>query len=111
MLEKLDKAISLLCKLQNKLLIAPLVTIYKSLIRPHLDYGGILYDQIFSNSFHEMLESIQYNAVLKERIKINNLSVKNLIKKYALNPYHNKDGTGNFVSFSKSLNLSSTSLN
>ena len=31
---------------------------------PHLDYGGTLYDQTFNNSFHERLESIQYNAAL-----------------------------------------------
>ena len=33
-------------------------------VRPHLDYGDILYDQAFNNSFHERLESIQYNAAL-----------------------------------------------
>ena len=41
-----------------------LVTIYKSFIRPHLDYGDVLYDQAFSNSFHTKVESIQYNACL-----------------------------------------------
>ena len=37
---------------------------YKSFIRPHLDYGDILYDQTFNNSFHERLELIQYNVAL-----------------------------------------------
>ena len=59
-----NRIISLLCKLQNILPRAPLETIYKSFIRPHLDYGHILYDQMFNNSFHEKLESIQYNAAL-----------------------------------------------
>ena len=40
------------------------MTIYKLFIRPHLNYGDILYDQMFNNSFHERLESIQYNAAL-----------------------------------------------
>ena len=31
---------------------------------PHLDYGDILCDQTFNNSFHENLESIQYNTAL-----------------------------------------------
>ena len=31
---------------------------------PHLDYGDILCDQTFNNSFHENLESIQYNAAV-----------------------------------------------
>ena len=30
---------------------------------PHLDYGDILCDQTFNNSFHENLESIQYTAL------------------------------------------------
>ena len=36
----------------------------KSFIRPHIDYGDILYDQTFKNYFHEKLESIQHNAGL-----------------------------------------------
>ena len=43
---------------------ASLVTIYKLFIKPHLDYGGIVYDQTFNNSFHERLDQIQYNSVL-----------------------------------------------
>ena len=42
----------------------PLLTIYKSFIRPHLDYGDVIYDQHYNNSFHQKLESIQYNAAL-----------------------------------------------
>ena len=61
---KTNKTIGLLRKLQNNLPRAPLITIYKSFIRPHLDYGDILYDQTFNNSFRERLESIQYNAAL-----------------------------------------------
>ena len=64
MFNKINETISLLCKLQNNLPRAPLITIYKSFIRPHLDYGDILYDHTFNNSFHERLESIQYNAPL-----------------------------------------------
>ena len=65
MFKKINKTItSLLGKLQNNLPRAPLITIYKLFVRPHLDYGGILYDQTFNNSFHERLESIQYNAAL-----------------------------------------------
>ena len=32
--------------------------------RPHLDYGVIIYGQAYSLSFHQKLESIQYNAAL-----------------------------------------------
>ena len=64
MFKKINKTISLLHKLQNNLPRAPLVTIYKLFVRSHLDYGDNLYDQTFNNSFHERLESIQYNAAL-----------------------------------------------
>ena len=64
MYKKVNKTVSLSRKIQNKLPRVPLITIYKSFIRPHLDYIDILYDQTFNNSFHERLESIQYNAAL-----------------------------------------------
>ena len=41
-----------------------LVTIYKSFIKSHLDYGGTIFHQAFNESFHDNLESIQYNALL-----------------------------------------------
>ena len=45
-----------------------LITIYKSSARPHLDYGDIIYDQTFNESFHQRIESIQYNAALDRDI-------------------------------------------
>ena len=33
-------------------------------LRTHLDYGDIIYDQAFNNSFHQNIESLQYNAAL-----------------------------------------------
>ena len=39
----------------------PLITIYKSFIRPHLDYEVIIYDQAYNVSFHQKLDSIQKN--------------------------------------------------
>ena len=41
-----------------------ILTIYKSFIIPHLDYGDVIYDQHYNNSFHQNLESAQYNGVL-----------------------------------------------
>ena len=61
---KISKTIGLLRKLHNFLPRAALITIYKAFIRPHLDYGDILYDQAYNMSFHQKLESIQYNACL-----------------------------------------------
>ena len=55
---KVNKSIVLLFKLQVILPRRSLVTIYKSFIRPHLDYGDIIFDQAFNKSFHDNLESI-----------------------------------------------------
>ena len=63
-MNKVDKTIGLLRKLQAILARPSLVTIYKAFIRPHLDYGDIIYDQAYKESFHQKLESIQYNAAL-----------------------------------------------
>ena len=35
-----------------------LITIYKAFVRPHLDYGDIIYDQVYKESFHLKLELI-----------------------------------------------------
>ena len=61
---KISKTIGLLRKLQNILPRPALLTIYKCFIRPHLDYGDITYDQAWNSSFHQKLESIQYNTAL-----------------------------------------------
>ena len=54
-LRKISKTIGLLYKLHKFLPKATLITIYKAFIRPHLDYGDILYDQAYNMSFHQKL--------------------------------------------------------
>ena len=44
MLNKVNKTIELLRKLENILPGGPLLTLYKSFIRPHFDYGDVIYD-------------------------------------------------------------------
>ena len=41
-----------------------LVTIYKSFIRPHLDYGDVIYDQRNNDSFSDKIEQLQYKVCL-----------------------------------------------
>ena len=65
--EKISKAykgIGVIKKLQNNLPRQSLLTIYKSFIRPHLDYGDVVYDQPHNETFCSKLESVQYNAAL-----------------------------------------------
>ena len=61
---KVNKTIGLLRKLQNTLPITSLITILKSFIRPHLDYGEIIHDRAYNTSFHQNIELIQYNTAL-----------------------------------------------
>ena len=56
--------LGLLRKLQNLLPRSTLITIYKAFVRPHLDYGDILYKQAYNMSFHQNREAIQYNPCL-----------------------------------------------
>ena len=53
-----NKTIGLLRKLHHILPRSPLLTIYKCFIRLHLDYGDIIYDQVYKASFHQNLDSI-----------------------------------------------------
>ena len=62
-LTKVNKTIGLLRKLQNILPRGSLLTIFKSFVRPHLDYGDFIYDPSY-NIFHQKMKSIQYNAAL-----------------------------------------------
>ena len=61
---KFNKTIGLLRKLHNILSRLPLLIIYRSFFRPHLDYDDIIYDQACTASFHQKIESVQYNSVL-----------------------------------------------
>ena len=61
---KVSRTIALLRKLQHVLPRQALITIYKSFICPYLDYGDILYDKVFNESFYQKIESIQCNACL-----------------------------------------------
>lgn len=42
-------------------------------VRPHLDYGDALYDQVFNNSFHEKLKSAQCKTCLATKKSFKNL--------------------------------------
>ena len=41
-----------------------MLTVYKCFIRPHLDYGDVIYDQPNLSSLANKIKSVQYNAAL-----------------------------------------------
>ena len=49
---KVNKTIELLQKLQNILPRGSLLTIFQSFVSPHLDFGDVIYDQSYNNTFH-----------------------------------------------------------
>ena len=55
---KVNKAIELLRELQKSLPRSVLMTMYKAFVRPHLDYGDIIYDEVYNETFYEKLECI-----------------------------------------------------
>ena len=62
--QHINKTISFLSKFQWILSTHSLITNYKTFIRPHLGYDGVIYNHAFDESFHQRLESIQYNAAI-----------------------------------------------
>ena len=73
----------------------PLITIYQSFIRPHLYYGDIIYDQENNVSFHQKLESIQYNIALAVTGAIRGTPRRKLYT----NLLKAEDGIKNFAAF------------
>ena len=87
---KMNKSIGLFRKFQYFLPRKSLLTIYKSFIRPQLDYGDIIYDQSYNNSFHKRLESLQYNAALPITGSIHGTSKEKLYNELGLESLQNK---------------------
>ena len=63
-MSKAMKGIGIMRKLNKAIPQYSLITIYKSFVRPHLDYGDIIYDQPNKKSLNQKIEKIQYNAAL-----------------------------------------------
>ena len=89
-INKIIKTIGLLRKFQNFLPRKSLLTIYKSFIRPHFDYGDVIYDQTFNTSFHQRLESLQYNAALAITGAIRGTSKEKLCNELGLESFQNR---------------------
>ena len=77
----MNRTIRLLRKFQKILPRSSLITIYKAFIRPHLDYGDVIFDQAINKSFHERLKSIQYNAAVAITGAIRETSKEKLYQK------------------------------
>ena len=63
-IKKYNKLIGLIRRLSVHLPRNALLTIYKSFVRPNLEYGDILYDKPDNQNFQSKLEKVQYRACL-----------------------------------------------
>ena len=61
---KARKGIGIIHKLPKVLPRESLITIYKSFVTPHIDYGDIIYEQPNNDFSCNMIKRVQYNATL-----------------------------------------------
>ena len=62
-IKKATKGVNVMSKMNLFLPRSSLLTIYKSFVRPHLDYG-VIYNQPNNYRLSDKIESVQYNAAL-----------------------------------------------
>ena len=87
---KVNKTIGLLRKLQDTLPRTSLITFFKSFVRPHLDYGDIICDRAYNTSFHQNIESIQYNAALAITGAVRGTSREKLYQELGFESLHHR---------------------
>ena len=89
-INKTLKGVGLLHRLSMLLPWQCLLTIYKSFIRPHLDYGDVIYDQPLNESLSNRLESVQYKAALAVTRAKQGSSSKKLCQELGLEHLHQR---------------------
>ena len=87
---RVNTSTGLLHKLKKYLPRGSLVTIYKFFIRPHNDHGDVIFDQAYNKSFHESLESLQYNASLAITGAIRGTSKEKLYQELGLESHQHR---------------------
>ena len=90
-LTKASKGIAVIKRLRNSLPRKSLITIYKAIIRPHLDYGDILYDQPNNATFCQKIESFQYKVTLSITGAIQGISQEKLLEELGLDTLKSRE--------------------
>ena len=60
----INNVITFLRKLRHSIPRKPLLSIYKTFLRPHLDYRDVMYDKPHNKKFTDTVELFRYNAAL-----------------------------------------------
>ena len=98
---EVNKTVGLLRKPLNILSRLPLLAIYKSFIRSHLDYGDVIYDQAYIAPFQQKIESVQCNTALAITGAIRGTSKEKLYHELGLESLEKEHGTGNCAALIK----------
>ena len=77
------------------------VTIYKSFIRPHLDYADVIFDKPRNATFSNRIASVQYNAALAITGTIRGTSKEKLYQEFGFETMKARRWFQNFVVFIK----------
>ena len=79
-IQKTVIGINVIKSLNNILPRQALLSICKSFVRPHLDYGDVIYDQPNNESLCQTIESVQHKAALAITVAIKGTFKQNFIK-------------------------------
>ena len=82
--KKISKTIGLLCKFQQILPRSSVLTIHETFIRSWLDHADIIYGQAYNSTFHDKLESVQYNKYLSITGTIRGTSTEKILQELGL---------------------------
>ena len=99
-----NKLTSTLKKLYHYMPRDSLVTIYKSFIRPHLDYADVIFDKPSNATFSNRIESAQYNAALAITGTIRGTSKEKLYQELGFEIMKERRWFRRLCSFYKTLN-------
>ena len=100
-ISKCNKIIGLMKKLSLILSRKSLLTIYKSFVRPNLDYADIVYDKPLNESFKRKIEMVQYNAALIITGAIKGTSREKLYQELGLESLTDRRWTRKLIFFHK----------
>ena len=100
-INKCNRILGLMKELTLTLSRKQLLTIYKTFVRSHLDYAGIIQDKPFNGAFKEKLEKVQYSAALIITRAIKGTSREQLYKERGLESLCNRKWYCKLVFFYK----------
>ena len=92
--EKINKAnavVRVIGKLNNIVPRSAFITVYCSFVRPHLDYGDVIYDQPANETASGNIERVQYNAPLAITVAIRGASQENVYQELTLESFRSKE--------------------